>query len=323
MKVLVTGGAGYIGAHMVLKLLAAGHHPVVVDNLSTGIRSYVPFSVPVHIIDIGDEEQLDQLFSDEKFAMVMHFAASIEVGESVLKPEKYYRNNFANTVTLLDVMRKNKVHQLIFSSTAAIFGEPQYVPANEEHPKNPINPYGLSKLMCEDMLKDFDTAYNIKSVCLRYFNAAGADAESRVGYRGNKESHLIPIALQAASGKRSHLEVFGRDYDTFDGTCVRDYIHVEDLCEAHLLAMNYLIDGGESRQFNLGNGAGYSVQQVIDAAKKVTGKEIKVVEGNRRAGDPASLLADATRAKQELGWKPKYSIEDMMLSAWKWQQNQS
>lgn len=320
MKVLVTGGAGYIGSHMVLKLLEAGHTPVIVDDLSTGLKTFIPENVTFYQIDIGDEAKLNQLFQKEKIEMVMHFAAFIEVGESVARPEKYYRNNFANTVTLLAVMNKHQVNKLIFSSTAAIFGEPEYVPADEVHPKNPINPYGLSKLMCEQVLRDFDTAYGIKSVCLRYFNAAGADAGGRTGYRCNDASHLIPIVLQTALGKRSKIEVFGRDYDTPDGTCVRDYIHVMDLCEAHLLAMEYLAKGGVSRQYNLGNGAGYSVQQVIDVAKEVTGRAINVVDGSRRAGDPAQLYADSTLAKKELHWQPKYpELETIVRHAWQWE----
>lgn len=320
MKVLVTGGAGYIGSHMVLKLLEAGHQPVVVDDLSTGQRHLVPKEVPLHQFNIADVTKLNQLFQSEQFDIVMHFAASIEVGESVIKPEKYYHNNFSNTVTLLDVMHKNNVRQFIFSSTAAVFGEPEYVPADEAHPKNPINPYGLSKLMCEQMLKDFDTAYGIKSVCLRYFNAAGADAQGRTGYRSNDASHLIPVVLQAALGKRPHVEVFGRDYDTPDGTCVRDYIHIMDLCGAHLLAMDYLVKGGESRQYNLGNGSGYSVQQVIDVGRKVTQREFKVIDGKRRAGDPAKLYADSSLARKELGWQPQYpDLETIMQHAWQWE----
>lgn len=320
MKVLVTGGAGYIGSHMVLKLLEAGHEPVVVDDLSTGQRHLVPISVPFHQLDIGDADKLNQLFKIEKIDIVMHFAAYIEVGESVRKPEKYYRNNVSNTVTLLDVMNQNNIKHFIFSSTAAIFGEPVYVPADEGHPKHPINPYGLSKLMCEEMLKDFDLAYGMKYVCLRYFNAAGADAAGRTGYRCNDASHLIPAVLQAALGKRPHVEVFGRDYDTPDGTCIRDYIHIMDLCAAHLLAMEYLIKGGASRQYNLGNGAGYSVQQVIDVTKKVTNLKFKVIEGGRRAGDPAQLYADASLASKELGWQPQYpDLETIIRHAYQWE----
>ncbi|TAK77989.1 MAG: UDP-glucose 4-epimerase GalE [Gammaproteobacteria bacterium] len=319
-KVLVTGGAGYIGSHMVLKLLEAGHQPVVVDDLSTGIQSFVPKEVPLHAFSISDADKLSQLLQAEQFDIVMHFAAFIEVGESVKKPEKYYHNNFINTLTLLNVMKQHKVKHFIFSSTAAIFGEPHYTPADEKHPKQPLNPYGASKLMCEQLLQDMDIAYGLKSVCLRYFNAAGADPAGRTGYRTANASHLIPIALQTILGQRPHLEVYGRDYPTPDGTCIRDYIHVMDLCEAHLLAMHHLLAGGESRQYNVGNGQGYSVQQVIDTVKQVTGQAIKVVDSGRRAGDPAQLVADSRRIQQELNWRPHYPLlADIIEHAWKWE----
>jgi UDP-glucose 4-epimerase len=320
MKVLVTGGAGYIGSHMVLRLLEAGYQPVVVDDLSTGTRSLVPSQVPLHVFDIGEADKLSQLFQSEKFDVVMHFAASIKVGESVQFPGKYYHNNFKNTVTLLDVMQQQQVKRIIFSSTAAIFGNPKYTPADEAHPKDPINPYGASKLMCEYALRDFDIAYGIKSVSLRYFNAAGADALGRTGYRVHDASHIIPSALQTALGIRKQLELFGRDYPTPDGTCVRDYIHVMDLCEAHLAALQYLKAGGESKQYNLGNGQGYTVQQVIDTARKITGKSFEVISASRRAGDPPALVADSTLAKAELGWQPKYpDLETIMQHALQWE----
>jgi len=323
MKVLITGGAGYIGSHMILQLLEAGHQPIVIDDLSTGLRNLVPPQVPLHVFSLADTHQLTQLFTQEQFDIVMHFAASIKVGESVLLPEKYYQNNFFNTLNLLQVMKDQKVRRFIFSSTAAIFGEPQYTPADESHPKNPINPYGLSKWMCEQVLQDFDIAYGIKSVCLRYFNAAGADALGRTGYRTKDASHLIPAVLQTALGIREHMEIFGRDYDTLDGTCVRDYIHVMDLCHAHLLAANYLLEGGVSRQYNLGNGQGYTVWQVIDVARKVTGKKIKVIDAPRRAGDPAKLVADSKLIQQELGWKPEYpDLETIIKHAWQWEQKE-
>lgn len=322
MKILVTGGAGYIGSQMVLTLIEAGHEPIIVDDLSTGLKPVTDYA-PLHVFNINDEKTLDMLFQQEKFDLVMHFAASIEVGESVKKPDKYYHNNFTNTLTLLNVMRNHQVKKFIFSSTAAIFGEPHYTPADEAHPKNPINPYGLSKLMCEYALKDFDLAYGIKSVCLRYFNAAGADAKSRVGYRTHTASHLIPLVLQAALGKRKYVEVYGRDYDTPDGTGIRDYIHVMDLCHAHLLAMNYLMENGSSKQYNLGNGQGYSVQEVIEAARLVTGKEIIVHDAKRRAGDPAKLVADSRLAKAELKWQPRYPhIKTIIEHAWEWEKKQ-
>lgn len=323
MKVLITGGAGYIGSHMILQLLEAGHQPVVVDDLSTGLRKRVPEQVPLHVFSLADTNKLIQLFEQEQFDIVMHFAASIKVGESVLIPEKYYKNNFSNTLNLLQVMKDQGVKRFIFSSTAAIFGEPEYTPADEKHPKNPMNPYGLSKWMCEQALQDFDTAHGMKSVCLRYFNAAGADALGRTGYRTKDASHLIPAVLQTALGIRRRVEIFGRDYDTPDGTCVRDYIHVMDLCQAHLLAADYLIKGGASRQYNLGNGQGYTVQQVIDAAKKITGKKITVVDAPRRAGDPAKLVADSQLIQKELGWKPAHpELETIVKHAWQWEQKE-
>ncbi len=319
-NILITGGAGYIGSHMVLKLLEAGYHPVVVDDLSTGMESFMPPGVPLHRFSIGDADKLNQLLRATQFDIVMHFAAFIEVGESVKKPEKYYQNNFFNTLTLLHTMKQHGINHFIFSSTAAIFGEPHYTPADENHPKQPLNPYGASKLMCEQLLQDLDTAYGIKSVCLRYFNAAGADPAGRTGYRTANASHLIPIALQTALGQRPHMEVYGRDYPTLDGTCIRDYIHIMDLCDAHLLAMQHLLAGGSSRQYNLGNGQGYSVQQVIDTARQVTGQAIQVIDSARRPGDPAKLVADSRLIQQELGWKPRYpELATIIEHAWKWE----
>src|SRR3990167_1112630 len=250
----------------------------------------------------------------------MHFAAFIEVGESVEHPDKYYQNNFVNTLALLNTMRKNDINQIILSSTAATFGEPEYIPADEKHPQKPLNAYGMSKLMCEYALKDFDSAYGIKSVCLRYFNAAGADPLLRTGFRKNDPSHLIPIVLKVASGENPAIKINGIDYDTKDGTCVRDYIHVMDLCDAHLLAMNYLLNGGETRSFNLGNGYGYSVREVIDAVEKVTEKKLTVIEGPRRAGDSAALVADSNAIQHALGWKPQYpALETIVQHAWEWE----
>jgi len=318
MKILVTGGAGYIGSHMVLKLLELGYEPIVLDDLSTGLKSFVPANVTLHTFNLNDIEKLNALFAKEKFAAVMHFAAFIEVEESVHVPTKYYLNNFVNTVHLLEAMQKHDVKHLIFSSTAAIFGEPQYVPADENHPKKPINPYGLSKYLCEQIFKDYELAYGIKSISFRYFNAAGADPLLRTGFRPKDASHLIPIVLRAAE-KDIPVSVFGTDYDTHDGSCVRDFIHVADLCSAHVLGMQYLQNGGKSNAFNLGNGNGYSVKEVVNTVREVTKLPVKSVDAARRAGDPVQLIANSTLAKQQLGWKPEYAeLGTIIEHAWEW-----
>ncbi len=319
-SILVVGGAGYIGSHMVKFLARAGYRVVVLDNLSTGHADAVRYGELI-VGDMADTALLDRLFHSHRFDAVMHFAAFSLVGESVDDPGKYYRNNVANTLNLLDAMVRHQVRHFVFSSTAATFGEPRSDRIDESHPQNPINPYGRSKLMVEHLLADYDAAYGLKSVCLRYFNAAGADPEGELGERHNPETHLIPLVLQAASGRRSHIHVFGTDYDTPDGSCLRDYIHVQDLCSAHLLALEWLQEHQQSKQFNLGNGDGYSVLNVIETARKVTGQEIPVLIKDRRAGDPARLVADATLAKQQLSWKPDYSdLADMIAHAWNWEQ---
>jgi len=316
---LIVGGAGYIGSQMTLALVEAGHEVVVLDDLSKGYEDAV---MSPHFIkgSIADSALLDQIFNQYKIEAVMHFAAFIQVGESVREPAKYYRNNFTNTQTLLDAMVKHGVMHFIFSSTAAIYGEPQYVPIDLAHPKNPINPYGRSKWMVEQLLEDYALAYGIKSVSLRYFNVAGADPKGRLGPRHQPVTHLIPLLLRAASGRNSDIKVYGRDYDTPDGTCIRDYIHVVDLCQAHFLALEYLKMHQKSAQFNLGNGNGFSVQQVIDVVKKVTGKPINIVDVQRRPGDPARLVADSSLAMAKLGWKPEYpELEDIIRHAWIWE----
>jgi UDP-glucose 4-epimerase len=319
MKILVVGGAGYIGSHMVKMLLAEGHQVVTFDNLSAGFREAVLGGEFVQG-DLADRVALDNVFSLHQFDAVMHFASFISVGESVKWPDKYYRNNVSNTLNLLDAMLAHDVKRFIFSSTAAIFGEPEYVPIDESHPKSPVNPYGQSKWMVEQVLADYDRAFGLRHVCLRYFNAAGADPDGLLGERHEPETHLIPLVLQAASGRRAHVSVFGRDYDTLDGTCIRDYIHIVDLCSAHLAALNGLADGGDSACFNLGNGEGFSVQQVIDVATQVTGVTIKVVDGPRRAGDPARLVADATKARRDLGWTPQHAaLAAIIGDAWRWE----
>jgi UDP-glucose 4-epimerase len=304
---------------MVKMLLAEGHEVLTFDNLSGGHRDAVLGGEFV-LGDLADQVVLDKVFTRFKPQAVMHFASFIQVGESVRRPDIYYRNNFSNTLNLLDAMVTHGVKSFIFSSTAAVFGEPDYVPIDEAHPNRPVNPYGRSKWMVEQILMDYDLAFGLKSVCLRYFNAAGADPDGQLGERHDPETHLVPLILQAASGRRSEIQVFGRDYDTPDGTCVRDYIHIVDLCSAHLLALKHLENGGESERFNLGNGAGFSVQQVIDTVEKVTGRKVKVVDGPRRAGDPARLVADAARARAKLGWKPIFDdLESIVRHAWAWE----
>ncbi len=293
------------------------------DNLSSGHCDAVLFGDFVHG-DLADKVLLANLLQAGRFDAVMHFASFIQVGESVQKPAMYYANNVINTLYLLDAMRTAGVQRFIFSSTAATFGEPQYTPINERHPQAPINPYGRSKLMIEQVLEDYDRAYGLKSVCLRYFNAAGADPEGKLGERHDPETHLIPLVLQAASGRRADIAVFGRDYDTPDGTCIRDYIHINDLCEAHWLALQSLMQGAGSQRYNLGNGAGFSVQEVIDAARRVTGRPIAVRDAPRREGDPARLVADATLARQQLAWAPQFSdLETIVAHAWAWEQKTS
>lgn len=322
-SVLVVGGAGYIGSHMVKRLAQVGCEVTTLDSLSTGHRDALLAGEFVHG-DIADRQLLDDLFRRKHFDAVMHFASFIQVGESVEHPAKYYHNNLVNTLNLLNCMEAFGVHKFIFSSTAATFGEPQYTPIDEQHPQQPINPYGRTKLMVEQALQDYDKAYGIKTVCLRYFNAAGADPDGQLGERHDPETHLIPLVLQAASGRRPHISVFGRDYDTPDGTCIRDYIHIADLCEAHWLALKLLLAGHESQAYNLGNGKGFSVQEVIDTARLVTGREIKLVDATRRAGDPARLVADARLAREELGWQPKYAdLSTIVQHAWQWEQKQA
>jgi UDP-glucose 4-epimerase len=319
MSILVVGGAGYIGSHMVKQLSTAGTHVVTLDNLSCGYRDAVKYGEFVEG-DLGDLAVLDHVFSNYSIDAVMHFAAYIEVGESVREPAKYYRNNVLNTMILLDAMVQYGIGNFIFSSTAAIFGEPDYTPIDEKHDKQPINPYGRTKLMVENILQDYDTAYGLKSTCLRYFNAAGADPEGELGERHDPETHLIPLILQAASGRRQDIKVFGDDYPTDDGTCVRDYIHILDLCEAHRLALKRMQQTGCSASYNLGNGKGYSVQQVIDATRKVTTRDFKVSHAERRPGDPAVLVADSTLATKELGWQPQYpDLDSIIGSAWRWE----
>ena len=321
--ILVTGGAGYIGSHAVLSLQQAGYDVVVLDNLVYGHRELVEEVLQTKLVvgDTNDRPLLDNLFATHEIAAVMHFAAYAYVGESVGNPAKYYRNNVTGTLTLLEAMLAANIKKFVFSSTCATYGVPKTVPIPEEHPQAPINPYGMSKLMVEQILADFHTAYDFKSVCFRYFNAAGADPDGRLGEDHNPETHLIPLVLQAALGKRDSISVFGTDYPTPDGTCIRDYIHVNDLATAHVLGLNYLLSGGDSQVFNLGNGNGFSVREVIEMAKEVTGRDIKVVECDRRPGDPPALVGSSDKAKDRLGWQSQYAdLRQIITHAWNWHQ---
>jgi UDP-glucose 4-epimerase len=319
MKLLVVGGAGYIGSHMVKLLLSERHEVVVLDNLSSGHRSSLVGEEFVQG-DLANPSLLNALFSAYRFDAVFQFASFIEVGESLSNPAKYYRNNFTNTQNLTDAMVRSDVKRLIFSSTAAIFGEPEYTPIDEDHECRPVNAYGRSKLMVEQALRDYDRAYEFKSICLRYFNAAGADPMGEIGERHEPETHLIPLLLQVASGRRNRIKVFGRDYDTPDGTCIRDYIHVQDLCHAHLRALNYLVETGKSDAFNLGNGQGFSVQEVLSTVERITGKRVRTEDAPRRVGDPTRLVANSSKATRILDWKSRYcELDTIVAHAWAWE----
>lgn len=315
--ILVTGGAGYIGSHTNKQLHKKAYNTVVVDNLVYGHRQFVKWGDFV-LGDLSDLHQLRLLFQKYPIFAVMHFAGYTYVGESYENPEKYYINNYLNTLNLLRVMREFGVPRIIFSSTCATYGEPETIPLEENHPQEPINPYGMCKLFIEKTLADYHRAYGLEYVSLRYFNAAGADPDGEIGEKHEPETHLIPIVLDVALDKRPHLNIFGTDYDTPDGTCIRDYIHVNDLAEAHILALEYLLNGGTSDSFNLGSGAGYSVKEVVDAVQKTTGKTIKTMTVARRKGDPARLISSSQKAKEILKWQVKYKLEDIIETAWNW-----
>lgn len=318
MKVLVCGGAGYIGSHMVAHLLENNHEVVILDNLQSGHKSSV-LGQKLYVGDLRDSEFLDKVFTENKIDAVIDFAANSLVGESVTNPLKYFDNNIHSVVKLLGAMNKHGVKYIVFSSTAATYGEPESTPIQEEDRTFPTNPYGESKLAVEKILKWCDKAYGIKYTALRYFNACGAHINGQIGEDHNPETHLIPIILQAASGIREKIMIFGDDYNTKDGSCIRDYVHVSDLASAHLLALKRLQNGGDSRIFNLGNGKGFSVKEVIEVARKVTGINIKAEVAERRAGDPAILIASSDKAINELGWEPKFnSLETIIETAWKW-----
>jgi len=320
MAILVCGGAGYIGSHINKELHRENYDTIVFDNLVYGHREAVKWGKFIKG-DLENPEEIERVFQANQIDAVFHFAAYAYVGESVENPEKYYFNNVANTLNLLHIMLKYGCKKIIFSSTCATYGEPKSVPITEDMPQNPINPYGTTKLIVERIFRDYQKAYGLQFVVLRYFNAAGADPEGEIGESHNPETHIIPLVLDAASGKRPDIKVFGTDYDTPDGSCVRDYIHVADLASAHLLALHYLENGGESDFFNLGNEKGISVLEVIDAVKRVTGKDFPVVLADRRAGDPAKLVGASKNARRILGWKPQYEdIDTIVRHAWEWHQ---
>lgn len=321
--ILVTGGAGYIGSHTVKALQQKGYQVVVLDNLKYGHREIVEDVLKAKLIigDLQDRSLLQEIFNTHAIAAVIHFAAFAYVGESVQDPAKYYDNNVTGTLRLLQAMLDASVKNIIFSSTCATYGIPNAVPIAEEHPQNPINPYGRSKLIVEQMLADFEQAYDLKSVIFRYFNAAGADPSGRLGEDHDPETHLIPLVLMAALGRRESVSIFGTDYPTADGSCIRDYIHVTDLAQAHVLGLEYLLKSQISGIFNLGNGNGFSVKEIIATAREVTGKDIKVIEGDRRPGDPPALVGSATKAREILGWNPEYAdITSIITHAWNWHQ---
>ena len=319
MSILVTGGAGYIGSHTVYKLIEEGRDVVIIDNLETGYQEAVHPKARFYKGDIRNKEFLDTVFSKEKIDAVIHFAANSLVGESMKNPLKYYDNNLYGTKVLLESMIENNINKIVFSSTAATYGEPEKYPIEETDKTEPTNTYGETKLAMEKMFKWTEVAHNLKYVSLRYFNACGAHESGEIGEAHNPETHLIPLVLQVPNGKREFISIFGNDYNTEDGTCIRDYIHVTDLAKAHILAVDYLINGNESNVFNLGNGKGFSVKQVIDVARKVTKHEIPEVISPRREGDPAILIASSSKAKKILGWSPEHdSLEEIISSAWKW-----
>lgn len=319
MAILVLGGAGYIGSHTVYELIDAGRDVVVADNLLTGFRAAVHPKARFYQMDIRDRSALDELFTKEKIEGVIHFAASSQVGESMSDPLKYYDNNLHGTMVLLQAMVAHGVDKIVFSSTAATYGEPERVPILETDRTDPTNCYGETKLAMEHMMRWVSRAHGLKYVALRYFNACGAHPSGAIGEAHNPETHLIPLILQVPNGQREKISIFGDDYPTKDGTCIRDYIHVSDLAQAHILALDHLLQGGESDVFNLGNGVGFTVKEVIDVARAVTGHPIPAETCPRRAGDPAQLIASSKKAVEQLGWKPKYNdLNTIIASAWKW-----
>jgi UDP-glucose 4-epimerase len=321
MTVLVTGGAGYIGSHTVRKLLEKGFDVIVLDNLSRGHKESIPQNVHFENADLLDAESLHKAIKKHHVDAVIHFAAFAYVGESVENPGMYYNNNVVGSFNLIKAVNDSGIKKFVFSSTCSIYGNPENIPISEKEPANPINPYARTKYMIENILNDFDTSHGLKYIALRYFNAAGDSDSGEIGESHNPEPHLIPLVLYTAMGKRENIKIYGDDYPTKDGTCIRDYIHVNDLADAHIRALEYL-NKGESTVINLGTGFGYSVKEIIDAARRITGKEIKSGIVERRAGDPAVLIADNKKAKEVLGWIPEYNLERILETAWNWHKNQ-
>ncbi len=322
-RILVTGGAGYVGSHACKQLSRAGFLPITCDNLLAGHRSAVNWG-PLEVGDVTDTARIVEVIDKYRPRAVMHFAAHIAAGESVARPSEYYHNNVVGTLSLLDAMRESGLGHLVFSSTAAVYGIPETAPIPEHHRQHPINPYGASKMIIERILRDFDAAYGLRFVALRYFNAAGADPDGDIGECHEPETHAIPLALEAALGKRQHFEIFGTDYPTPDGTAIRDYTHVSDLATAHVRALEYLLDGNGSIVLNLGTGRGHSVREVVAAVAQVSGRAVPVREGPRRPGDPAILVADADNARKALGWSPRFrDLTGIVDSAWRWHAGQA
>jgi UDP-glucose 4-epimerase len=319
MKILVTGGAGYIGSHAV-KELVKEHEVIVYDNLELGNKEFVDEKAIFIQGDLSDTKKLNELFEEHKIEIVMHFANYALVGESFENPSKYFENNLVNGFNLLDVMIKNNVNKIIFSSSCAVYGIPKEIPIIEKHTLNPINSYGESKMVFERVLRYYDTAYNLNSISLRYFNVAGASLDNSIGEKHKDETHLIPIVLDVALNKRDNIKIFGEDYDTKDGTCIRDFVHVVDIAKAHLDALNYLGKNMQTKSYNIGTGQGYSVKEVIDLCRQITKKEINVVIDKKREGDPPMLVADPKRFKEEVGWKEQFNINEMIEHAWNWHQ---
>ena len=315
--ILVTGGAGYVGSHTCLALAEAGFLPVVYDNLSNGHAAHVLWG-PLEEGDIRDGDRLDEVIARHRPVAVLHFAALIEVGESVREPGRFYDNNVGGAISLIEAARRGGLDQMVFSSTCATYGAPVRLPMDEDHPQAPLNPYARSKLMIEQALSDYSIYAGFRSVCLRYFNAAGADEQGRIGERHDPETHAIPLALQTVLGQRSEFRVFGDDYDTRDGTAVRDYVHVSDLADAHVRALRYLLNGGESAAFNLGTGTGVTVKELVAEVRRVTGRPVIVETAPRREGDSPCLVADNGRARDVLGWRPSRDLSDIVQSAWRW-----